>query len=427
MSLLEREGEPIVQYDEPHTAGRDRRGILLYSLQPEPTVALEELMAGFKTYRAAMNPNVVRFHMPNHVRTHHWRRAQAELEEAFAKSFPGRELATICLVESAIGYRNIDIETPFDNVKADDIISAAAEHRWKVGFAPLGPPQFVGFQSSAFLHPVKIDDIPLDLVNEFVDDLPAFFRDFNPDPVKIRVVDVWRVEGKVMTKAIGSDERESNWIHLNSIAVLIEFTKLPAPGRICDVVHSWPGWVLWKRKLNVHLAFPGRFDYCQFCKYHAQDLEGEHKRHWIGDCPKVECSRCGCRGHFDSFCRSKRPWKQYNHQDGGIDNRYYHFGRAVSFNDDMTEDDDHANGTINRNEYGSNDYWRSRTRRAVGLAETKALIVQALSQDKEAEEDKKGGDGKQSNARELDDNEEVNFPGAYPFNTLSRKNDLVRF
>nr|CDI56211.1 uncharacterized protein BN887_05842 [Melanopsichium pennsylvanicum 4] len=234
--------EPIIQYGEPHAAGRDQRGVLVYSLHDKPTIHWQELMSAFQAYRSAMNPNVVRFHMPAFVQIHHWKGIQAQLQRSFSLAFPDKKPATISFFKHESGYRNIDIETRFDNVPAADIVAAAAQHGWKVGHAPLGSPEFVSFLTDALLHPVQLDNIPLNLMNEFILSLPDFFKHFNHPAIEIRIVDVWEMQRKVRMKSTGATHKATTWLYFGSMIVLIEFTKpLPGLGRIYDVVHDWPG------------------------------------------------------------------------------------------------------------------------------------------------------------------------------------------
>ncbi|SNX87492.1 related to conserved hypothetical Ustilaginaceae-specific protein [Melanopsichium pennsylvanicum] len=378
--------EPIIQYGEPHAAGRDQRGVLVYSLHDKPTIHWQELMSAFQAYRSAMNPNVVRFHMPAFVQIHHWKGIQAQLQRSFSLAFPDKKPATISFFKHESGYRNIDIETRFDNVPAADIVAAAAQHGWKVGHAPLGSPEFVSFLTDALLHPVQLDNIPLNLMNEFILSLPDFFKHFNHPAIEIRIVDVWEMQRKVRMKSTGATHKATTWLYFGSMIVLIEFTKpLPGLGRIYDVVHDWPGWVLWKNKVNVHLLFPGKFKYCQFCKYHAQELEGEadaeEKRHLMMNCTKVICIRCGCYGHFDSHCKANhtfsRSMRQKNNNVHEDDSYFYNNGDGIEKEDYACND----NSNYNPGSYGSGEYWKNRKKRAEGLSQAKAMIVDALAQD----------------------------------------------
>ena len=308
------EGLGVIEYDEPHTAGRDRRGVLISSLSFTPFISWSQLNLPFRSIFTTINPNVVRFRMPSHIKHHQFPRVQSQLSSAFLDSFPNASPANIRVFETSSGFRNVDIETPYNNVTADEIVAAAKEERWKAGGVPLGEPQLVGFRTSRLVFPVKFDNIPYDLIEDFVGFLPDLFRHVSqnsteiryPDrePIEVLVVDVWRIDSKVMLKPVGSTEKVTSWVYANTLLVLIEFiTPLPGKGRIYEIVHDWPGWVLWKRLKNdvlVHLSFPGKFDYCQFCKYHAQEVEGEGEgqRHMLRECQKVECNRCGGEGSF---------------------------------------------------------------------------------------------------------------------------------
>ncbi|EST07223.1 hypothetical protein PSEUBRA_003394 [Kalmanozyma brasiliensis GHG001] len=247
----------VIQYDDPHPAGRDRRGVLIRSLGNAPAVGWKQLMSMFHTVWFALNPNVIRYRMSPALKPQQWKYVQVQLETAFCAAFPGKKLPRVHLFENQQGYRHIDIETPYDNVHADDIVQAALEQGWKVGKIPIGLPLCVGLPTSDLLFPVKLDNIPLNHVDEFITSLPSFFAQFNDASISLRIVDVWQMEGSVSMKA--SDE--PIWLYAQSLVVLVEFTApLPGSGRFYDLVHYWPAWVLWRNKVNVHLFFPGKFE-----------------------------------------------------------------------------------------------------------------------------------------------------------------------
>ena len=68
-------------------------------------------------------------------------------------------------------------------------------------------------------------------------------------------------------------------------------------------------------------------------------------------------------------------------------------------------------------EYGDQNYWRSRSKRAEGLAETRALVAKALAGDgdeeREDEEDEMVVEEREEGAEEQNE-EEVHIPGGFP-------------
>lgn len=285
--------EPIIQYDGPHPAGRDRRGVLISSLHGTPSVQWKELTTIFHTVWFALNPNWIRFRMPLTLKKPFWKFVEVQLQVAFREAFPGKQVANFRLWENEQGFRHIDIETPYDNVKAVDILAAADLKGWKAGDQLLGKPTCVGLETSALLYPIKLDNIPYEHVADFLSSLPEFFRLFVQPGIELRVVDIWETQGKVTMKRnfVDTDGDETTtWLYAKSLVILVEFTKpLPGTNRIYDVVHRWPGWVLWRDKVVVHLFYPGKFDYCQFCKWYAQDVEGdgEAQRHKFYECTRM--------------------------------------------------------------------------------------------------------------------------------------------
>ncbi|CBQ70189.1 conserved hypothetical Ustilaginaceae-specific protein [Sporisorium reilianum SRZ2] len=393
--------EAVVQYETPHAAGRDRRGVCVYALHGQPTLPFAQLLQTLSTVYIALNPNVVRFRMPAYLRPPFWHRAQQQLSQAFSQAFPHKQAATIRLFENAQGYRQIDIETPYDNVPAEEIIRAASECAWKVGHALLGAPLFVGLPSSALVYPMKLDNVPLEKLDEFVASLPGFFAQFVPPSAPLRVVDVWKVETKVcMTHAlIGA--QTTHWLYADSLVVLVEFLSLPASGRIYDLVHDWPGWALWNNSVLVHLHYPGRFDYCHFCKYHAQH---HAQRHPISDCVKLVCGKCGNTGHSEAFCRAD-----------GVSQNKRHDGEWRANEAKVDEEGKR------RFAYGSSDYWDRKLRRTEGLAQTKLLIASALAHDDEGKSADKGWDekdvphvGVDLAKEEEQQDEQMEMPGSFP-------------
>lgn len=422
----------MIQYNDPHPAGRDRRGVLLFSLHDAPSMSWKEIMQNLNKVCVALNPNVVRFPMPNHLGRSYWKRAQAQLEESFCKAFPDKQPAKVRFFENAQGHRNIDIGTPYDNVKAVDIIAAAMEQKWKAGLTLLGAPLFVGFPCKEMLFPVKLGEIPHALLDSFIAEMPEFFAQFNEPSVKVRVVDVWEMQAKVTMKhRLTDEEKTTTWFYANSIVAVIEFmTPLPGKGRIYDLVHDWPGWAVWKNKVNVYMHFPGRFDYCGLCKFHAQEVEevGEEQRHLLSECQKLICAKCGEKGRFDSHCKIIGAFSQYRKRDDWPHRSHDVLGgpgaskeESLESAREQTQESNGKGKARSMYPHGQADYWDTFSRQA--LDSVKASNTRALSNDE--------GKGLQGKVTKLNDgdqaedsqdeseewqeaSEEIEIPGTFP-------------
>nr|CDI56210.1 hypothetical protein BN887_05841 [Melanopsichium pennsylvanicum 4] len=222
--------EPIIQYDEPHAAGRDRRGVLLTT--NKPVIEWKKLSYSLASIHGSANPNLVRFRLPKIPRA--WfHEVQANIKLAFSLSFPDKSLPTVRVVSSSHVYKYVDIETPHSNVAAESIVIAAARDRWKIGEKPLGLPQFVGLQTSELVHPIRFDKIPYDQKQDFISFLPELFHIIEPEHA-IKVVDLWEMQYQVAFNS--PQQTHTDWIFGSSIVVLFKFTSsLPDDGRIADV------------------------------------------------------------------------------------------------------------------------------------------------------------------------------------------------
>ncbi|SPO29137.1 uncharacterized protein UTRI_06086 [Ustilago trichophora] len=280
----------IVQNDPPHAAGRDRRGVLL--TPAPPLVDWSILTYSLASIHGAVNPNVVRYQLPFHLCKSQYEEVQLELSNAFTSSFPSKDPANIRIVKatgSGARFKYIDIETPQSNVSGDEIVSAASEQRWT-------------------------ERIPHGYIGKFLSDLPNLLKIIEPSTT-LKVHDIWKVEYKQPFHSSNQSPSQC-WSFGSSIVVLLSFDSLPiGEKRIADVVYRWPGWIRWEEEeLVLGLCFPGRYDYCGFCKYTAQILEGSDgernggntRRHKLSMCRKLICTKCGRTGHYDTTCKSAK-------------------------------------------------------------------------------------------------------------------------
>lgn len=401
----------IIQYDEPHPAGRDRRGVLLSALHGKPTVPWKDLMTSFTALHTAMDPNVVRFRLPYYA--YDWPKIEGHLRAQFRRAFPDKEPAVVRVFENEKGYRRIDIVTPFENVPASDIIRAAAQEGWSVVSTPISPPHFVGFQTSALVHAIKLDNVPLESKEQFISYLPQLFGEFIEPPVEFRVVGIWEMQGRVSISSCG--EKVDTWLFSNSLVVLLELKQLPGSGRIADFVKSWPGWMLWPQEVLIHLQLPGRYDYCVYCKYMAQDVEGESRRHTLMECTKVPYSDGSSGSRRDRWL-----YEQVKDCDRGAD-----FGNLSFRGERGSGVGSWQKQLQGGNTASQNDYWSNRlSSRKKGLDQTRELVEQALSEEREKEQRANMQSEKeievQSNAvnsemASKDKEEEVRIPGGFPW------------
>ena len=290
----------IVQNDPPHPSGRDRRGVLMIPTHDKPTVCWNELSYALASIHGGVNPNVVRYRLPARLRLQERQRAPVEIQAAFANSFPNRALPHVRVSPSRFGFKYLDIETPLDNVAAQDIIRAARNDKWRVNASVIGEPLLVGFHTASMVHAIRFDKIPHDDLQAFLHFVPELFKLMEPS-IDISIVDVWRVENRVTLNS--ALQQTNHWVFGGSILVLFGLAAVPASVRVADLVHKWPGWYMWRAKSVISLVFPGRYEYCTFCKYTAQNENGnQHQRHLTHKCRKLVCMKCGLTGHYDSAC-----------------------------------------------------------------------------------------------------------------------------
>lgn len=278
----------VIQYDEPHPAGRDRRGVLVFSLSPQPVVSWKDINYALASIHGAVNPNGVRFRLTSHVPI-------LDVEANFALAFPNDLLPNV-KVSRRPGFKYIDVEPANFLIPAASIAMAAEENNWG-----LGPAQFLGLPTSQPVHVIRFDKIPFHLKDDFIAHIPAIFKHFAPN-IEINVVDLWEQQHRIsMTNPAG--KKIDTWVFGWSLVVVFSF---PRNLRIADIVDRWPGWYLWQDTFNIGLVFPGKFDFCGFCKFTAQD-EGD--RHVTSQCKKLICNKCGRKGHYDTSCKIMPDWR----------------------------------------------------------------------------------------------------------------------
>lgn len=294
------EEDKVVQYDDPHAGGRDRRGVCLFSLHDEPSIPYNDLTYVLASIHGAANPNVVRFRAPSSLRRSNWHQAENSIQGQFAIDFPTLSLPEIQFSAPRPGFKYIDVSAPFDDVRAEEIVKAAST--WQVDGEVLGEAQFVGLPTRDMLHVIRFDKIPAADLQDFIHFLPQLFHTISPSHT-ITIVDMWKLEYNLTFNS--PHQQSSTWTFGNSRIVLFSLSRAEgAKVKVADVVDKWPGWWMWK-DVAIGMVYPGRYEYCTFCKYTAQKQEGpEGRRHTTAMCRKLICMKCGRLGHYDTTCKT---------------------------------------------------------------------------------------------------------------------------
>ncbi|SJX65841.1 uncharacterized protein SRS1_16394 [Sporisorium reilianum f. sp. reilianum] len=275
-------------------------GVCVYALHGQPSIPYANLSYALASIHGAVNPNTVRFRAPSSVRGRNWHEAHTSIQAQFAIDFPAASLPDVVLSAPRPGFGYIDVSMRYDEVRAEEMAKVAS--KWRVNGEVLGEAQFTGLATGELLHVIRFDKIPHSDLQAFIDFLPQLFRTLAPAHA-ITVVDIWKLEYKLTFNS--PHQQSTHWTFGNSLIVLFSLsTADKAEVQVADIVLSWPGWWMWNG-VAVGMVYPGRYDYCTFCKYTAQMLEGtKARRHTTAMCKKLICMKCGKVGHYDTTCKT---------------------------------------------------------------------------------------------------------------------------
>ncbi|CDS82013.1 uncharacterized protein SPSC_00195 [Sporisorium scitamineum] len=237
--------------------------------------------------------NLVAYHVPVKISLNDRDVIKKMLGKAFALAFPNADGPSIHVFEGRHHARAQDgtliaFETPCSNVRASDIVAAAFLHGWQLGGRFLGEPWYVGFETTEPFYPLKFLKVPDTCKNAFIQALPAFLTKSLVPGAAIEVIDIW--ENQTRTS------KAEDWKFNGEICVLV-CMKPP----LVSLTAVWPGWFHFDNEYLIKMVYPGRFDFCNFCKHTAQDIIGPNRRHREEDCIRITCEDCGHIGHNVAF------------------------------------------------------------------------------------------------------------------------------
>lgn len=291
------------------------RGILLSASGGKPAFQWEVL----KKSLAASSPslNGVSYFVNKKLDAQKLDDVKTSVEKAFSLAFPHSHPALVNVFAGSYHGKSgsfVSLKTPFDSVRAYDIIATAALQEWTVAGQKLGAPWYVGLQTTELLQAIRFDKVPQACKDDFAFDLSDYIETHLDPTNKVQLVDLWEEQKR--------DTKEGEWKFAGTLLALVEVK--PSSSNLSDLRHivdKWPGYLHWLETYLIELAYAGRWSYCARCKHTAQALNGPLKRHADDKCINIICGKCGHRGHDSSGAIADKGGAYKRICDEGIEKR----------------------------------------------------------------------------------------------------------